>query len=64
MKADRHGFAEYARSDRLEPHRFGSTPSEAQFAAINAVGAMFGSNEWFGSPVLSGDDRTFCLSSW
>jgi hypothetical protein len=57
VKPDRHGFTELARPDRQQ--RFATNPSEAQFAAINGLGVMLGSNEWLGSPVLSKDDRTF-----
>lgn len=58
VKSDRHGFAEYTRLDRMSS-RFASVASETQFAGINAVGVMLGSNEWLGSPVLSSDDHTF-----
>ena len=59
VKADRHGFAEYVRSDRLEPTALArlrarrSSPRSTRWARCSAA------NEWFGSPVLSGDDRTF-----
>jgi hypothetical protein len=56
VSADRHGFTEYARVDRA--HRFDAASSDTQFARINALGLMLGSNEWQGSPVLSDDDRT------
>ncbi|HEX7668353.1 MAG TPA: hypothetical protein VF395_02160 [Polyangiaceae bacterium] len=62
VRADGKGFGEYTRTALYGS--FTGTASEASFAALNAQGDLFASDERFGDPQLSSDDRTLYYSKY
>jgi hypothetical protein len=62
IRKDRKGFGEYVRQGRFHP--FEITPSEDSFGALNNQGYVLETNEFFGDPVLSSDDRTLYYSRY
>jgi hypothetical protein len=62
VRKDRKGFGEYVRQGRF--HSFEDTASEASFGALDNQGLILETNEFFGDPVLSSDDRTLYYSKY
>jgi hypothetical protein len=62
VRKNRKGFGEFVRQGRF--HSFEITPSDASFGMLNNLGMYLETNEFFGDPVLSSDDRTLYYSKY